>query len=462
MLTFVLTTALSLLLQRIGRNAPLSSQSHILTSVGLGWAIIAAIGALPIWLTAITIVNTGEPTVKPVSNPTVTDFTNGLNALFEGVSGFTSAGLTMVSRPSQLPACLQWWRSLMQWVGGIGVIVLAIALLEPSKDSYVLYQAEGRQARIGLTITRTVRRILAIYTGYTLFSLFLLKISGMSWWVALNHAMSAISTGGFSITDNSMGAYSLSIKLVLIVVMFLGAMPFSIHDQILSKKNLAALLKDRQHFLLLSLGMVGCVVVGLEHYRFVGQFAWIESIFQWLSALTTCGFSTQSLQFWSSRNKLLLSIAMVMDGAAGSTAGGLKLRRIVAMFESVSWRLRRTTLSSRQIVLRQVDGQLYTPEQASRKIEEATALGVLWIVCLGIGVLLLTHVVPTEYTLSDVIFETSAALGTAGLSVGITTPSLHWSGKCVLIVLMWMSRLEIVPVLMLLLAPWNYLFKRFR
>ena len=110
----------------------------------------------------------------------------------------------------------------MQWVGGVGVIVLAVALLEPTKNQYVLYQAEGRQTRIRLTMTRTVRRIMAIYASYTAISIALLYVAGMTAWEALNHGMSALSTGGFSITDDSMGSYSKPIQLLLIAIMIVG------------------------------------------------------------------------------------------------------------------------------------------------------------------------------------------------------------------------------------------------
>ncbi|MGD1899857.1 MAG: TrkH family potassium uptake protein, partial [Phormidesmis sp.] len=394
----------------------------------------------------------------PAATPTVATFADILNALFESFSGFTSAGLTMTLRPSELPACLQWWRSFMQWVGGVGIIVLTVALMQPAQDQYVLYQAEGRQERIRLTVSRSVRRIWIIYLGYTGAGTLLFRTTGMTWWEALNHSMCAIATGGFSITDGSMGAYGVPAKLAIIAVMVCGAVSFSTHDQLLVKRNFLTVLKDRQHLLLIALLIVGSIAVGLEHYTATAQFAWIDSAFQWVSALSTCGFSTQSLQFLSSTNKLLLSMAMVIGGAAGSTVGGLKVSRVLALIEAVVWRFRRTGLSPRQIVLRRIDGQPLTPEQASRQIEDASALALLWLIAVVIGTLLLLRLVPSEYTLSDVIFEVTSALGAAGLSVGITGPALSWLGKSLLIFMMWMGRLEIVPVLMLLSLPLSWFY----
>lgn len=176
LLPFSITAAVSgglgLLLQYLGRKAQASSLPQTLVSVAIGWALVAAAGAIPFWLVAHAI--------GAEATPTVSNFQNGLNALFEGFSGFTSTGLTMTLRPTELPACLQWWRSFMSWVGGVGVIVLAIALMKPIQDYYALYQAEGRQDRLRLTVTRTVRRIWFIYIAYTAVAFLLFQVVGMS------------------------------------------------------------------------------------------------------------------------------------------------------------------------------------------------------------------------------------------------------------------------------------------
>ncbi|MGB3294071.1 MAG: TrkH family potassium uptake protein [Phormidesmis sp.] len=447
--TVVAASLLSFILHSLGKTAKEPSMRQTFMSVALGWGLVAVIGALPIWWTALAM---GAQTT-----PTVFNFTNPLNALFESFSGFTSAGLTMTLQPSQLPTSIQWWRSFMQWVGGVGVIVLAVALLEPTQNQYVLYEAEARETRLRLTVTRTVRRIWSIYIGYTVVSILLFRIFGMTWWEAINHSMSAIATGGFSITDGNMGAYGNAVQLSIILIMICGAISFNAHDQMISRRQLLTLWQDHQHRLLIGLLIVGTVIIGVEHYSFTGQFDWTDSAFQWVSALTTCGFNTQALQPWSSTSKLLLSIAMIFGSAAGSTVGGVKLERIIALWEGLCWRFRRTTLSPRQITLRQINGELLTPDQASRQIEDAMTVALLWIISIVVSVFILIPLVPAEYSLSDIIFESASALGTSGLSVGISSPSLAGGGKWLLIVLMWIGRLEIIPVLMLIYAPWQYL-----
>ena len=450
--SLLITSLLALLFYLIGLIGKQRADIPVkqtLISVALSWGLIAAIGGLPLWFTAMAM---GE-----AAPPTVSNFTSLINALFEGFSGFTSTGLTMAIRESELPACLQWWRSLMEWVGGLGLIVLAIALLEPFQDQYALYQAEARQTRLRLTATQTVRRICVIYTLYTVASVILFRVVGMTWWEALNHAMAAIATGGFSVTDGSIAFYSAPIKLAVILVMVMGAIAFDRHDQFLRGKP-CALWQDRQHRLLLILLIVGSLLVAAEQYSSSGQPAWIDSLFQWSSALTTCGFSTQSVQFMSTTNKLLLSLAMIIGGAAGSTVGGIKVSRLLALGEGVLWHFRKSGLTSHQTYVRQINETVLDPDQASRQVEEAAVIFVLWLSCLLVSVLVLVRMVPAEYTLSDTILESASALGAAGLSTGISGPSLHWLGKCTLMLMMWIGRLEIIPVAMLLAAPFSYVF----
>ncbi len=144
---------------------------------------------------------------------TLLEFQHFWNAAFEAFSGFTSTGLTVTLHENELPHSLQWWRSLTEWIGGVGMIVLVLSILEPSKDADQLYKAEARQQRIALTVTATVRRIWWIYLIYTGLSILLLYIAGMPLWDAINHGFIGISTGGFSIRDHSLGSYSPVIQL---------------------------------------------------------------------------------------------------------------------------------------------------------------------------------------------------------------------------------------------------------
>lgn len=448
---FLLTTAVSFglgqLLYHLGERAKASRLQQALIVVALSWGIIPWIGAIPL----ITIAN--SLAAQPEAPPTVLYFQNFWNALFEGFSGFTSAGLTMTVQPSQLPYSLQWWRSFMQWIGGVGVIVLMLSTLSPSMDAYKLYSAEGRTDRIGLTVDRTVRQIWKIYAIFTVFGFLLFRLVGMSWWEALNHSMCAIATGGFSITDNSLSNYDAPIQIAVILIMLLGAISFSTHYSWLIQRRFKVLWQDPQHRSLWWLVGVGIGVLLLENYWFSGTWQWLAVSFQWISALTTSGFNTELIQFWSPSSKLLLGTAMIIGGAAGSTVGGIKLNRFNALMKAAIWRFRRISLTAHEMPRHQLGEHVVTEEIAYRWIESAAVLLLLWLGAIAVGVLLLIHRVPNEYDLSDIFLETASALGSAGLSTGITSPQASWDVKLILMALMWMGRLEIIPVLLLLSMP---------
>jgi trk system potassium uptake protein len=417
---------------------------HAMIIAALSWAIIPLLGAIPFWVTASFFSNAQTPA-------TIQEFQDFWNALFEAVSGFTSAGLTVTLNESRLPHSLQWWRSFMQWIGGVGVIVLVLSVSEPSTDAYQLYSAEGRSKRIAATISATVRRIWWIYLLYTGFSILLFRITGMPWWDAINHGLTGISTGGFSIRDDSIASYDSAVQLAVIVVMTLGAISFPIHYQFITQKRLSALWQDSQHKALWLLLALGSFVLLFENRWFFGSFIWIDSLFQWVSALGTCGFETADLGNWSSSAKLLLILGMIVGGATGSTVGGLKLNRLVFFGKAVVWHLRKVIMQPNEPIYYRVEGETVTEAEASRTVEAATVLLVLWLTAIAIGVVLLLHVAP-GYSLINVIFEAASALGSVGLSVGITHPDLHWLGKVTLMLLMWIGRLEIVPVVVLFLS----------
>ncbi|WP_319419785.1 TrkH family potassium uptake protein [Pleurocapsa sp. FMAR1] len=427
---------------------------YVMATAALGWLLVPLFGSIPIWMTA----NAAD--LAPDLSTTILQFQNPWNCIFESFSGFTSTGLSMAFNYSELPHTLQWWRSFIEWVGGVGVIVLVISLLEPTTEPYQLYNAEGRSQRIGLTVGKTVRRIWWIYLAYTIGSIFLFRIVGMTWWEALNHSMTAISTGGFSVRDNSIGDYGIAVKLAVIVVMTLGAISFSVHYQFLRYRKLSAFWSDNQHQALWILLSIGTLLLSLMHYLANRDVAFIDTLFQWSSALGTCGFNTVSVKSWDEGAKLLMALAMAIGGAAGSTAGGIKLSRLVILFKAIVWRFRRIALLPHEMMRYKLDGKLLKEQEADRRVDAAAVLAILWLSISIIGVFVLQYLKLPTYNLVDVIFEVASATSGVGLSTGISHPDLPWLGKLTLIFLMWMGRLEIISVLLLFSLPIKSLANR--
>lgn len=430
------------LYRAFGQDGETSLDQGMLVAA-LAWLLVPVLGAIPFLLIA---------TEGAVANPTVQAFSDPLNALFEAFSGFTGTGLTMAARPSQLPHSLQWWRSLMEWVGGMGVIVLMLSILKSTAGAFRLYYSEGREEKIFPTVVSTVRTMWWIYLLFTFVSVLALRLAGMPWWEALNHGMTGIATGGFGVTDRSIGDYGTPVKLVLLPVMLAGAVSFATHYQMLTRRRWRCLWQDSQHRLLWALIGSGSLLLVLENYLFNGEWGWVDEVFQWVSALSTAGFQSVDLDQWSPTAQLLLSLAMMLGGAAGSTAGGLKLMRLVLLRKGLLWRFERIAISRHQVMRYELDGVALSAHEANRMVEGAGVLAALWAVALWLAVLVLLHVMPAGYSLSDAILEVASAQGNVGLSVGITGPHLHPLGKSTLMLSMWIGRLEIIPVLILLFS----------
>lgn len=419
---------------------------HAMLIAALAWGLISLVGAIPFLGIA------ASQAAQPETSVTLLAFEDLWNALFESFSGFTGTGLSMAQDASALPHSLQWWRSLSEWIDGVGVIILVLAVLEPEVEATQLYSATGRQRTIANTVGETARKIIWIYLSYTGLSILVFALLGMPLWEAINHGLTGISTGGFSVTKQSITAYSPLIQFAIVAFMIAGAISFPVHYQLLRYRHWSAFWQSPQHrllFLLLGLGSLG---LGLENRWFEGSFFWSDSLFQWTSALTTCGFSTVDLQDWSVSTKLTLSAAMLVGGAAGSTVGGLKLNRIIVLFRGLRWQLQRHDQSPDRQRYYHLNGEKLTVPEARHKIKIAATLTLLWFLLLGVGVVNLSHLVADEYSLTDVLFEATSASSNVGLSTGISNPTLPWNGKFILIGLMWMGRLEIIPVLLLATA----------
>jgi trk system potassium uptake protein TrkH len=239
-------------------------------------------------------------------------------------------------------------------------------------------------------------------------------------------------------------------ELVAMFSMLAGAISFVVHYQLL-RRGPAALWQDLQtRWLLFGVGL-GTAVLGLVFLRtFPTPAAFRVSAFQFVSAMTCTGFQTTDLGKLSEGGKFLLTVAMVVGGAAGSTAGGLKVMRLAVLVRGVSWQIRRLVSPPDAVLPCRFGSECLPPEQAYRKIGEAAALFFLWIAFLFLGAFLLSQFYPVgKFTLADFLFEVASAQGNVGLSVGITHPQMPTLAKLLLSFHMWVGRLEIIPVLIL-------------
>nr|QNO41948.1 hypothetical protein NBIEPGBJ_00013 [Methanosarcinales archaeon ANME-2c ERB4] len=282
----------------------------------------------------------------------------------------------------------------------------------------------------------------------------LLWLAGMPLWDSINCAMTGIGTGGFTVTDGGIAEYhSTIIEIVLIPIMLAGAIPFLVHYQVITRK-MSSYVKDIQCRAIFSMVLVGATLLVLENIFSQGNcdIATIsgDSVFQFVSAITCTGFQTADVHRWTPTAHIILVIAMIIGGTAGSTSGGIKTMRVVMLVKGVGWWLKKIALPKEAVIAYHIGKRTLSEDHKNAELEEVSMLLNLWIVVLIVGVVVLLYVVPAGFNLDCVILEVASAQSNVGLSTGITTASLPAAGKIMLILNMWIGRLEIIPAIFLL------------
>jgi len=449
---------------------------HGMMIAASGWFLVGLFGSLPFYLIAWTVTidpfNGVLAVPASVDTPTLAAFRDPLNSFFESMSGITGTGLTMTDDEGALPHTVQWWRTLIEWVGGVGVIVLTTAILaRPGSGSLTLYESEARSEKIHPSIVSTVRTIWWIFILFTFLSISILWLAGMPPWDAINHGMTGLATGGFSVTDASIGEYNSSaIDFAMIPVMVLGSIAFPIH-YLIFQGDLRNLYTDVQtrwiwgYFTLGSVALIGLllldgtfeasrvvVVDGMVLNGFAATlFQTVRfGLFQFVSAASCTGFGTTGIGDWSAPAQLTMSLAMVIGAAAGSTVGGIKLIRAITLVRGTAFRIRGVFYPESAVRYLDLNGRKLSETELSREFEEASIIAFLWVLFLVVGLTVLLLTIDPSFTLENVIFEVASAQGNVGLSSGITGPDMPTSAKVMFLFNMWIGRLEIIPVLVLL------------
>ena len=403
---------------------------------------------------------------------TTSSLASPINAFFEAVSGFTSTGLTMVEKPSLLPHTLQWWRSFLEWVGGIGLVIFIISIVKAQREEFSLYYAETKRYRFHQNIRQTARLIWTIYMVYTLFAFILLMLSGMGIWDALNHAMTGLSTGGFSTSDTNIAGFPLRAQYASLIVMVIGTISFPVHFAILREGRFSALWTNTESRLLLILFAIGALIVSLLNVWTIDTWRGFDSLFLWVSSLGTCGFHTTHISSFAPIVRLFFIFGMVIGGPSDATTGGINIRRFQNLMGNLFLPFTILSRKKERKALRQISKAQSRKAEAPtdilqpfsekrRRLHSAAILCILWIFFLILGWFFLLKWVPHTESL-NALFDAASALGNVGLSTGVTTPALCIGAKIILICLMWLGRLEIVPVLLCFFAIALWAKKRFK
>lgn len=367
---------------------------------------------------------------------------NFTQAYFESVSGWTTTGLSVIN-PLETPKIYLFHRSVNLFFGGVGLVLVMVSALSAT-FGLRLYNSEGHSDRLLPNLLKSSRLIMTIYAGYILAGTLLYIFFGMNWFHAINNSIAAVSTGGFGMTNNSIGEYkSIPIELITIVLMILGSTNFAANMLLFKKNTVREFFRQSEWkfswFLLgISIPLITFSSLKLLFESFSEVFR--VALFQTVSALTTTGFSTVFFNNWASLPIFILIILMIIGGGTNSTAGGMKQYRVYLMLKNFLWELRKKFKSSHLVNedhYIKPDGKTFIQ---SIHITEASNYAFIYMVSLFIGTIILCF---HGYSLQDSLFEFSSALGTVGLSVGITSatapPLVLWTE----IIGMLFGRLEI-------------------
>jgi trk system potassium uptake protein TrkH len=402
--------------------------------VTLAWLAVGVVGAVPYLLTG-TI---GSPAA----------------ALFESISGFTTTGATVFADIESLPRGVVFWRAMTQWLGGMGIIVLGIAILPfLGVGGMQLFRAEvpgPTKERLAPRIRQTATLLWYVYGGLTAAEVILYLLGGMPVFEAVTHAFTTLSTGGFSARNASLAAYSSPyLQYVTILFMYMAGLNFTLHFQAVRGRPRYWKDPEWRFFTLVVLGatltvlLLGITRVGLQSGF---EPAVRDSLFQVVSISTTTGFVSTDYELWPVGSQLLLLLLMFMGGMAGSTAGGMKAMRVYLL-----------TRQGLDELKRSLHPQAVLPTRlGKRPVRESTVMRILAFALFFIGLFAMG-----TFGMTLLGHDIVTSLGASAASIGNIGPGLGevgavdnygWMGApshLLLIFLMLAGRLEIFTVLIL-------------
>jgi len=401
-------------------------------AVALCWIALGLFGALPYALCGFSYVD----------------------GVFETVSGFTTTGATIVAAPSALPRGLQFWRALTQWMGGMGVLVMVLALMPSLGEGSVnLMKAESPgpiSSKLLPKTSETAKSLYIIYIVLTLSETIALRIAGMPLFDSLTTSFTTISTGGFSVRDASIAFYqSEAINWIIILFMFVSGVNFSVLFQVQRKRWKDALRSEElRWYAIITFSAVALISTNLILKAGKGIYEGIsQSSFQVVTLMTTTGYATADFDVWPYTSKIILILLMFVGGCAGSTAGGIKVSRLVILWKGLKREVRRI---------------LHTREVRALTLErEGVAEGTVSSVSVFFfAYILITLLCAGIVSLDEVDFTTAftAALTTisnVGPGFSLIGPTCNFAflsglSKAALTLTMLLGRLEIMPLLVLL------------
>ncbi len=421
-LGFVLVSGFSLILGTIFNKIPINSShmrlKHGMIISSLAWLWASILGSLLMFIVL----------KLPI-----------IDGLFENMSMWTGTGLSLFTNVEALPKSILFLRSFEGWLGGLGIVIIAIGILIRSGTAASkLYKSEAREERIKPSIVNTMNKTIEIYLIYTVFGIVLYLLAGMPLFDSVNLCFSMICTGGMSIKNQNIGFYHNNIIYIIsMLIMIIGSISFPVHYKLYFTRG-KSLIRDVQFRTMILLIVISSLVIfGLT------RIFNIDLLFTLISTITTTGANTVQpnvMMSWARTDILIILLLMIIGGSSGSTVGGVKIIRVLTVAKS----LKRTVEGILSPEGRKFSLKIEGKEITDKDTREAGSYIILYLV-----ILFLSWIVLIGHGFSDfnTLFDVASAISNNGLSSSFTNPTLPYLVKLVLIFDMWVGRLEIIPIL---------------
>ena len=405
-------------------------------AVGISWILISIFGTIPYLLANIKL--------------------SYIDILFETISGFTTTGSSILTNIEAVSASLLLWRSTTQWLGGMGIVVLTITVLPLLGSGGInLFKAEspGPTAdRLTPRFQDTAKLLWGVYSGLTLLETGLLYFSGLSFYSALNHSLTTLSTGGFSVLNSSVSEMTQSAKWIIILFMFIAGISFTLIFK--SFQDFRSLLESTE-FKFYSFIVVASSLIFIPKTLAVSS-SLLEAVntamFTSLSLITTTGFTNADYEVWSVDYRAFILGLMFLGGMAGSTAGGLKTIRVIALLKSVRNEIRKILYPNAIFKIRMSKSAL--PE---KMIESVQTFFILYVAIFVLGTFALSatsSISGINLSFEGILSSVASAMNNIGPGLNEVGPTQNFAfmdsmSKLVICFLMIVGRLEIFLIAIL-------------
>jgi len=436
-LSFLITALVSAILGTIlSRNSPKRRELRTKESfviVSLSWIVLSLLGSFPFIFSG--------------------DIPSFVDAFFESTSGFTTTGMSILDNSSVLSYSNLFWRSFTQFLGGIGVLVFALAIVPSADSEYVnVLKAEITGPKFGKVlpkISKSTRYLFYIYLGLTLATIILLNIFGMPIFDSFIYSFGVAATGGFSIFSGDFSMYnSVAIEIILAIAMFLFGINFNLYFLTLTK-HIKQVFKSEELKWYFGFAVIATVLITLNLSNVYDSFpqAFHNSFFSVTSMISSTGIEIIPLSEWPTFSRVILLLLMMMGGMVGSTSGGFKVSRVVIMIKTLFAEIKRNIYPNRIVSIH------FEDEALDNETLKATTRYL--IVYLAVFIMILLYMTLEFPTLSGAFNTVVGTFNNIGLTLstfeeGVTIAGISPLGKMILTLAMITGRLEIYPILILL------------